>query len=319
MPFVRRGSNEEVRGQRMLYRRFVALLATILYLLVALPVPGAHAAKKGPNAAKYFAKAESLSRYVDLPNYMQFRYYAQNDALWNRMVYEKQGSKKYRPFGDGGCCPTSLAIALMQLVEPEDLKRLADYAKEPYSFCQHSVNRYFCSEKCTRFTPKTDEDWVRMLPLVLADFAMGNNTYNVASRTEEKGTEIRFIRYVAKVFGLKYSSGRSYEDALAAIRDGDAAVIAYCYKGSSLTNGGHYVALVHVDDEYLYVLDPFYREQYDTNFADTLIQLEPGVIAIRHKDVRYASFANFIILRHEVERQPIKQGFRAMPDWMPGD
>lgn len=280
-----------------------AVLTVLICLLAAGPVHDGRAETVVADAAEYFAQPEGYSYPVDLPNMMQMRYYAQNDPLWNRIVYEAKGSAKYRPFGDGGCCPTSLAIALMRLVPAEQLPIIGEYAKTPYSFCPHSINEFFCSERCDRFVPTTAEDYERLLPLVLADFAMGNNIYNKIGRTEDKGTDIGYMRYVAKIYGLQLSTRHTYEEALAALAE-DAVVIAYCYKGSAFTNGGHYVTLVHADDEYVYVLDPYRRETYETENSEILHIYDPGVVTVRHEDIRYAKFENLIIIRNPLQKQP---------------
>ena len=56
------------------------------------------------------------SRTVSVPGRGEIQYYAQNDPVWAAMRYEARKSKQARPFGQGGCGPTSMAMAIANLV-----------------------------------------------------------------------------------------------------------------------------------------------------------------------------------------------------------
>ena len=59
----------------------------------------------------FFAGEESPSGYVDVPGWGLQRYYAQNDSLWGSLNYETADTEKHRPLRDGGCGPTTAAMA----------------------------------------------------------------------------------------------------------------------------------------------------------------------------------------------------------------
>ena len=56
--------------------------------------------------------------FVTIEGLGTFMNYAQNDELWENMRYEGKGSGKYRIFGDGGCGPTAIAMAIANLCPP---------------------------------------------------------------------------------------------------------------------------------------------------------------------------------------------------------
>lgn len=229
-----------------------------------------------------------------VPGKGEVAYYAQNDGLWEKMVYETRDSKKSRPFGDGGCAPSAVAMAIRQMVQKENLNAILGYAKSSYSLCLCSVNTAKCRCGQERYFVTSDRDFERFLPLVYADFAAGNNTFRVLSRTEDKGTATGFIHHLAKAYGLFVTIVSDYQTALDALQNGQA-VVAHSRAGSVFTNTGHYVTLAHADDENLYVLDPLCRENYTTKNASHLTVHEPGLVSLRHEDIRMAGFGSFII------------------------
>ena len=86
-----------------------------------------------------------------------------------------------------------------------------------------------------------------------------------------------------------------YQKAVEALRRG-ASVMASAAKGGAFTNTGHYVYLAGIDDERLYILDPLCREQYKTNQGKKLEILQPGLVALTHENVPFASLGSFIIV-----------------------
>ena len=182
-------------------------------------------------------------------------YYAQNDSLWKTLVYETRESQKSRPFGDGGCAPSAVGMAIANMVSGDELDKVQAYAKIPYSICPCSVNRYKCRNDHARYLLTSVRDFERFLPLVFADFAAGNNTLGVTSRSEDKGTSTGFVHHLASVYGLSVSITTDYRLAVEAVKNG-RSVVAHSRAGSVFTNTGHYVFLASADDERMYVLDP---------------------------------------------------------------
>ncbi len=250
------------------------------------------------NVEARFSRKESVSGLVKIPGTEKLvRYYAQNDELWTDLVYERKDSKKRRPFRDSGCGPTAFAMAICALVPESDIPLIGQYAKTPYSLCACSINDVQCDRHKARYLITSKRDYVRFLPLILGDFATGNNTFQVYSRSETvAGTSTGYIDKVCRIYGLEYSFTYHYQDALDALEDENKAVFALAGKGGCFTSVGHYVYLAHADESELYVLDPLCREVYKTNKASKLKILTPGLVTLKHTDVEAAQFSNFIIL-----------------------
>lgn len=243
----------------------------------------------------FFAAEETVSGMVDVPGNGLTRYYAQNDGLWGRLIYEAPGVESNRTFKDSACCPTSVAMAVAALIPEEELSVISRYARTPYAFCSCSVNSSHCGSRHPRYILTTQKDFARFLPLVIADVATGNNIWRNQGRTSNVGTATGFIKAVAQAYGLEYEINESFDAAKEAIRREDQAVVALAGHGGCFTDTGHYIYLASVDDEKLYILDPLCRTQYRTNRGDRVHIIQPGLVYLELKDLRYAFFSNFII------------------------
>ncbi|MBR2055140.1 MAG: hypothetical protein IJ968_09685 [Clostridia bacterium] len=249
------------------------------------------------DSERYFAGKESVSGYIQVPGVDEpMRYYAQNDTLWGELIYEKKGVEKARPFHDSGCGPSALAIAIKKLVSNDDLPLISSYASSPYSLCECAINKGLCSRHKGRYVITSQRDYERFLPLIMADFACGNNTFGVYSRSAAQGTSVGYIPKVCQVYGLEYSITQSFDEAMAALGNKNQAVIALAGSGGCFTNTGHYVFMAHADEEKLYILDPLCRTVYKTNNAAKLTILQPGLVTLDYKDVWSARFSNYIII-----------------------
>ena len=56
------------------------------------------------------AQEQAYSRTIEIEGIGPIRYYAQNDPLWARMVYEPRGAQSARTMLSSGCGPTAAAI-----------------------------------------------------------------------------------------------------------------------------------------------------------------------------------------------------------------
>lgn len=275
--------------------RLLAAFLTIVVMFAALPSVLFCCAERDILATEaYFDGSFSLSGVKNVPGRGEMIYYAQNDALWKDFVYESRESKKSRPFGDGGCAPAAVGMAIAAMTEGEEITLIANGAKSPYSICPCSVTASKCRQHHARYTLTSVRDFERFLPLAIAEFAAGNNIYGVLSRTEDKGTATGFIHHLVKPYGLNVIIVSDYQTALDAMAQG-CAVVAHSRAGSVFTNTGHYVFLAAADEERLYVMDSLCRESYDTTGASKLTVLEPGLVTLRHEDIRIAGFGSYII------------------------
>lgn len=227
---------------------------------------------------------ESRTHYtktVDIPGYGEAIYYAQNDPTWATMLYEPRRSSSYRKFGASGCGPTALAMAIANLTDDEQLSRLLVCPSSEYGFslCTCSINQYFCNHSHVQMRIQTLDDLQTYLPVVMANFATGNNLWNIQSRSTAGGTDAGFYPYVANACSLDYSYTRDFAEMLTALQDGATVVASTGGSASPFTGGGHYVTIVAMDEKYIYILDPYYKESYrgiDTRHV--LEVLEPGVV-----------------------------------------
>ncbi len=243
----------------------------------------------------FFAGQETVSGLVEVPGKGTMRYYAQNDGLWGGLIYEHANVKNSRPFRDSGCGPAAIAMAVAQLVPPEQLSSITRLAKRSYSLCACSLNKSHCFRAHARYILTSQRDFVRFLPLVLGDYAAGNNTLGQVTRNSNVGTSNALGENIAQAYGLHYCVTKRYDEAIGALQSG-AAVVALASKGGVFTNTGHYVVLAHVDADYLYVLDPLCREEYKTNNSRKLNILQPGLVSLANKDMAGAAkFSSFMI------------------------
>lgn len=167
--------------------------------------------------------------------------YAQNDELWSTMRYESGSPKKFRNFGQGGCGPTAVAMAVANLVEKDELTKLVGYAGEDvgFTFCTCSVNRLLCNQKHVQYRLRTADEMLRYLPVAMAGFASGNNIWNLKSRkTTVQGTDMRFLDYVGMIYGLSITKTRRLSEAVDMLREGGCMVVSCTTVGGPFTKTG---------------------------------------------------------------------------------
>lgn len=236
----------------------------------------------------------TLNGYHSVENVGSWMLYAQNDPLWNRLTFETETSGKRRPFGDGGCGPTAVAMAIVNLVGKEELIKLGEYAASPFGFrfCPCSVNEYWCSGKHLPYRLTTADAYLRYFPLAVAGFAAGNNIWGVQGRYANGfGTSMHYVEKLCQIFDISVSQTRGLSDALAFLQKENAIVIA-CTTGygSPFTNTSHFLVLAGVDDTYLYVLDPLRRSHYQAlDQRGYLEVLTPGLVRIKLEDAAKCS------------------------------
>ena len=252
----------------------------------------------------FFSAQESYSRMIDVPGRGLMRYYAQNDSLWGDLAYEKEDTSSRRPFRDSGCSPSSLAMAVASLIPEESLSVISRYAKREYSLCSCSINKARCTHSHTRYLLTTPRDFARFLPLVFGDFAAGNNTLGVVSRSSAVGTGGAYIAQIAKVYGLNLRTLKNYQDARKLVGKKNTAVIALAGRHGAFTTTGHYIFFAAKDKDNMYILDPMLRKNYRGYPKGSKLKvIQPGLVAMRHKDNGIADFSSFIILEKKASEK----------------
>lgn len=246
---------------------------------------------------------EGTSRTVNVPGRGEMQYYAQNDPVWAAMRYEARKSKQARPFGQGGCGPTSMAMAIANLVPEESLGGISAYARveNGYTFCTCSVNQYFCNHRHAQYKLETPAEFRRYLPLAIASFATGNNIWGETSRGDGGGTNTAFMKRVTEAYGLYFTLTKDRELALSALADGAMVIASTGGKASPFTSGGHYLTLASVYEGSLYILDPYLKADYGkTDRRHLITQIEPGVLRVSMEDLDELLLYTFYI----VDRKP---------------
>ncbi len=257
------------------------------------------------NASKLAMDAKpSAKTLVKIDGVGEFILYAQNDPLWGNMRYESSGAKRRRSFADGGCSPTAVAMAIANLCPVEELNRLIGYASTElgYTFCDCSVNRYYCNHKHAQYQLRTGEEFRRYMPLAVANFATGNNIWNIKSRTTSQGTNMRYLEKICAIYGIRVGVIEEPEELIRRMREQEEdgikrMAIACAVNGSPFTKSGHFVVLCGLDDEYMYFLDPYRRENYDgidrRGYAE---MLQPGVSRIKLENLDDCNLIPFYLL-----------------------
>jgi len=213
--------------------------------------------------------------------------YAQNDPIWDRMRYESSRNSTYRVFGGGGCGPTAAAIAIANLVPAERLPELAALSKDGLGtlMCSCSVNRVYCTHIHVPYRIQTAEEYLRYLPVVMADLAAGNNIWNqLWRRSGSSGSSIGFLDYVCDLFGLERINVKNLTEGLELLKGkaGRGLLVCTALRKSPFTNSSHFAVIAGVDEEYFYVLDSLRRDDYaSTDLRNILELLSPGVTRIR--------------------------------------
>lgn len=248
------------------------------------------------------ASRETISGRKQVWDLGQFMVYAQNDPIWNRMQYESERNPVYRVFGDGGCGPTAAAIAIANLVDVSELPKIQQHSLNGIGtlMCPCSVNRVYCDHTHVPYLISSPEEYLRYLPVVMGDFAAGNNDQQVISRrVGSTGSNMNFLNVLCEIFGINRIEVADFNDGVEQMRGhtGDRMMICYALFNSAYTNTSHYVVVVGVDEEYFYVLDPLFRDSYaTTDERDLLEVMDYGVTRIRLDQSHYADLSPVYIL-----------------------
>lgn len=266
-------------------------------LLLALLVPSICAAETAEEETELV-----YSRVIDVPGVGSWQYYAQNDPLWAKSIYEPKGSDKWRIFCESGCGPTAAAIALSRQVDTDDLLTLLEF-KSPYQdgfeYCPCSINGYRCDRTHEKMTATTTEDFKTYLPVIIASYAAGNNKTREKYRSQSDGTSLELFRSLAKAYNLHYVGSSKWEDAYEALQEG-YSVVTTVGKGV-FTQISHFLVIAYADEDYIYVLDPYMRENYDHLDRNHLLEIiEPGLVRAKTSDFNKLGFSGYYMFRKPI-------------------
>lgn len=270
-------------------KKALCLLAAIL-----LWAPTGRADK--PNAIRYLNSLETNSYVYTFSDGHSFQYYAQNNPLWNDMLYEKRTSNRKRTFGGSGCNPTSMAMVIASLVPKSDydLINKFSYKKKGYMLNPYTVYATKDSKDFENAAVQTPEEYQRYLPVVIGAYAAGNNKTGQADRNNG-GTGTAYFKTLCSIYNITYTRTRNTDEIVDALQGGKVVVALAARKYSPLTDSGHYVFIPYCDDEYLYVFDSLQRESYPKDKEGIIDQISPGILRIRLKDIKQMYFCDYFI------------------------
>lgn len=251
---------------------------------------------------------ETLNTSYTVEGLGTFLIYGQNDPVWDPLIFEAEHSSRKRHFGDGGCGPTAIAMAIANLVPAEDLLKINAYAPTNfgYTFCSCSLTEFYCYKYHVPYQLSTPEEMLRYFPLAVGSFATGHNTLDVKGRYDRYGSSLNYLEALCgQVFGLTVTGTTSMEEAFAFLKEGKGMAIT-CTVGptSPFTGSSHYITLAAADEEYLYVLDPLRRtkEEYgDLDPTDMLEILTPGLVRMKQSDAMVTVMSPFYLISAPTE------------------
>ncbi|MCI6373872.1 MAG: hypothetical protein MR821_01075 [Clostridiales bacterium] len=276
-----------MNGKVLSLSRLVFLCALLCAVMLPLRAP---------------AQEQAYSRTIEIEGIGSIHYYAQNDPLWARMVYEPRGSQSSRTMLSSGCAPTAAAIAIDRQLGAEELARLSGHTSNPtlgFRFCDCSVNEFFHYDCQGLRSPNARESFEDYLPVVIASYAAGNNDQRKRFRDDGPGTSLTLFRSLCEAYGLEYRPCSTWDEACEAMQSG-CGVITSVTKGI-FTSSSHYLYLAGTTGGYLYILDPFMREDYPDDTKHLLSVVEPGLVRVALEDVHRLDLYGFYAIGRQQE------------------
>lgn len=268
------------------------MIRKIQFFLLALLVSACASAEQDP------AQDVIYSRIIDVPGVGAMQYYAQNDPLWSDAFYEPFANDNFRRFGSGGCGPTAAAMAVTMHLSGDDLLLLNNSTRTKdlgFPYCVCSVNGHQCAYDHDRIVPATAEEFTERLPIIIGNYATGNNPRREKFRDHEPGTSYHLFESIANAYGLPYKRTRLWETASGLIESGWCAITAVTQ--GVFTNSSHYLIIIHIDEEWLYILDPLLRTDYNELDKDHILNvIEPGLVRVSLTHLNKLRFNTFYMI-----------------------
>ena len=255
------------------------------------------------------------NRMIDVPGRGPMLFYAQNNPFWAGMRYETRGSRTFRQFGEGGCNPTSAAIAIGNLIPLEELgkiRRSVSRYANGHGIASNAMNPLNLQRRVGVWWFEYAEEYRSYLPLIFGQFAAGNNgkgkNWRIAAGQESGGgTSAGFLPELSEIYGLNFTKypGRMNLDWMNAVKCGATAIgLANSQWHPFANSNGHYVVLVGCDEEYVYILDPQDKAagEYKNDRRNVLEVMEPGLVRVKLSDFRYLQLGMvFVFTTEEIE------------------
>jgi hypothetical protein len=273
------------------------IISLILILASVLPFAACLAEPDGNDPAGWFAQDLFYDEMITVPTGQTFAYYSQKDPLWYNLWFEERRSKRHRLFGWGGCCCTSVAMALRCVLEDDEILLVKDVLKTPVAFCVCSINTYQCQDRHPRYELTTQEEYLKLLPVIMADIACGNNKKDIVSRTET-GTGFGYLEAFTGPLGIKWHTTKSWDEAAQAVADGKG-VICRAEANSPFTTSGHWLFYAGSDEDNEYFLDPMTRDEYTNDRRKIIKVIYQGLVYTEKAKRNQLDIGLFIIIEKD--------------------
>ena len=272
-----------------------AILLALLFPLFAAPARAeAEEAEEPLTQEKKLKSLESWTHSVNVLG-RDYLFFAQNSPEWARMYTMTDEDLL---FGDAACMVTSLANALVNTVPFPMLPDILNVTKSPIRVDTRScVAARPGVRQEERFTITTEVDFLRYFPLVINNYASGNNIHHV-SNPHLMGFFPKLLDTYQTVWEGKITLG----DAVTALEAdmGAVVIVSSGGQGSVMTENGHFFVAVGCRDRYMYFLDSYVRDRYPRDTGHIIEILEPGVIRVKYEDLhRMPIMFKYIIYKDE--------------------
>ena len=247
-----------------LLRRLIPVL-----LLSALALTAA-AESAAVEQERLIKSKESYTKTVTLAG-RSFICFAQNSPEWTQMFSQERRRNNLR-FGDSGCAAAAFANAVANCLPYARLREIRGVMKTPVYIDESCLARFYGPDE-NRFCIESAADTLRYWPLVIGNLAAGNNTFGFR-RERSSG----FYTKTLEGLGLRSEISTDVKHTVETLRQGAVAVTCSSGSRSPFSVVGHFFVLAAADDEYVYILDSFQRDEYKRNFRKAVELIEPGVL-----------------------------------------
>ena len=284
-------------------QRWMAALLSLMLALLSFPAR----ADNAPASEEAIIKESYRTAYDRLitVNGKTWVFYAQNNPVMGK-AYSRYPDRLR--VGDSSCAPTALANAIVNSVPYESIDTIAQLLRRPMRIDSGIVQQYREFATKPKFYPEATCDYFRLLPLVIINYAMKNNNSGI---TDYRSTQ--YYPYILDAYGIPYDRNEDVSVCLEEIRDNGAIVITCTGTRDSPISQtvGHFFLLLTVDDEYLYCMDSFVRDEYPLDQKHWIEILEPGLFRVKLEDAEKLCLTGSKFIIHPlVQNQYTEETYR---------
>ncbi|MBQ7455168.1 MAG: hypothetical protein IJS53_01885 [Clostridia bacterium] len=249
----------------------LCIILIALLLFAALP---AHAEDEA-----YLKEQESWNHVVTVlgKTYLVF---AQNSPEWADLrINNNPEDPMYAALF--ACKHFAFANAAVNVVPYELLPDILEIMRFPVRIDRVTVTHLYTRSSQYRFEIKENCDYLRYFPLILISYAAGNNDHWV-----ENPTNAFYADEIPEHYGIRQEFTWDVSEGLDALKAGALVMTNfYGYREPDAQVYGHSIVLVACDEEYAYMLDSNFYEEFPQPAGYYVEMVELGVQRIRLEDI----------------------------------